>query len=108
MRWLYADNGPAYCAACKATRRASTECDECTRPEILPECVDAVMLFRAARTQWRRDADGALLGLEYPGVESAARAMGVEWSRDVFAQVSVLEAEALAISGEKRNPTNQN
>lgn len=72
----------------------------------MPECVDAVMLFRATRTQWRRAVDGALLGLEYPGVESAARAMGVEWSREVFAQVSVLEAEAITIGNEKRNPTN--
>lgn len=73
----------------------------------MPECGDAVALFHAARTQCRRDVDGIFRGLDYPGVESAARAIGVEWSREVFAQVSVLEAEALAIGNEKRNPTNK-
>lgn len=53
-------------------------------------------LYLSCQTQWRTDF-GCRTGLDYTGVEAAARALGFEWSRPVFARLRVLEDESLAL-----------
>jgi hypothetical protein len=67
---------------------------------VLPENVPAVDLFLGVQTQWRAGFGGAT-GLDYAGVEAAARLLGVAIDRDVFQGVQVLEMSYLEASGDK-------
>ena len=63
---------------------------------MLPENLDAVRVFCAASTQWRRAGmGGAVTGLDLAGVEAAARAVGVAWSDDLLQRLLTLEQAAL-------------
>lgn len=108
MRWLYAADGigPDYCDACQKSRQSSTRCDECPEPRLLPECEPAAELYHACCTQWRRHAGGAVAGLDYSGVEAAARMMGMAMTPELFAQLRVLEAETVKIARPKRDDQN--
>lgn len=60
----------------------------------------------SCQTQWRTDW-GHRTGLDYTGVEAAARAMGFEWSRPVFVRLRVLEDEALVMESEEAEKEKQ-
>ncbi|WP_428735732.1 DUF1799 domain-containing protein [Thermomonas sp.] len=62
-----------------------------------PECVPSVEVFLACATQWRLDASGAPIGLDYPALEAVMRMLGIDDLRQVFADVQVMEAEVLAV-----------
>jgi hypothetical protein len=71
---------------------------------VLPENLDAVRLFCAASTQWRRAGMGGVpLGLEYPGLEAASRMMGVAMTPELFESVRVMEFAALEVLIERHN-----
>lgn len=71
--------------------------------EILPANWRAVTLFVAAGSQWRfAGMDGVPTGLDYAGVEAAARMSGIEMSATLFARLRVMEGAALAAYGETR------
>ena len=60
----------------------------------------AVTLFLAAATQWHfAGMGGTPTGLDYPGIEAAARMTGAEMSPELFAGIRVMERAALAETG---------
>ncbi|MDP2317478.1 MAG: DUF1799 domain-containing protein [Pseudomonadota bacterium] len=67
------------------------------------DALSALLLFRAARGQWRSGFDGAT-ALDYSVFFSDrfAEVVGVEVTREVFRFVKVAEDEALRIFGEWR------
>lgn len=65
--------------------------------DILRENWPAVRLFAACGTQWRlAGMSGLPTGLDYAGVEAAARMAGIEMSEDLFGRLRVMERAALA------------
>ena len=103
VRWITSADGagPEYCRLCKLARRSDRRCEECPEPELLPENEPAVELFIRSMTQWRYDTRGLPLGLDYAGVEAAARMLGVEDVRDAFGRLQVIEAEWVKAVREK-------
>ena len=60
--------------------------------------MDALRVFVASGTQWRRAGmTGVETGLDYAGVEAAARALGVEWSFALLEKIRVMEDAALEV-----------
>lgn len=103
-RWITAADGPGpeYCGACMASRRCKTRCGECLEPMLLPECEDAVELFCACDTQWVYSGmNGVRTGLDYAGVQAAARMLGVREVRRVFEGVRIIERAVLAVDRER-------
>lgn len=72
--------------------------------EVWPCCWDAVRLFEAMSTQWRAGMCGAY-GLDYGVVRDVARLIGLKAKAlpDAFADLRILEAEALAVMVEQRD-----
>lgn len=103
IRWqLSADGpGPDYCRLCRRKRRSDEPCEPCPEPSIFPENVPAVDFFLSIQTQWRT-ALGGHVGLDYAGVESAARLLGVDLDRNLFAKLQVLEVSYLEAMGARR------
>jgi hypothetical protein len=65
----------------------------------------ALELFRAALTQWRyAGISGVPTGLDYQGVEAAARLAAIETTPDMFRRLRVLERAAIdAIAEQQRD-----
>lgn len=61
---------------------------------VLPENWDIIRAFCALQTQWRRDAQGQLCGLDYVGVEVALRYSDIP-IKAVFQGLQVMESEVL-------------
>ena len=66
-----------------------------------PSCWDAVRLLCASGTQWRIAPSGRLLGLDYAGVQAAARALRIRWG-GAFGGLRVMEREILAAASAGR------
>lgn len=62
---------------------------------------DAVRLFVACGTQWRRDG-GALSGLAYADVRAAAEWLGIATRPRLLDDLRVMEAEVLAAQERRR------
>ena len=63
---------------------------------MLPENWDAARAFLAAGTQWRRAGmTGVPTGLDYAGVEAAARALGIDWTEELLRKIGVMERAAI-------------
>ncbi|WP_275895179.1 DUF1799 domain-containing protein [Thermomonas haemolytica] len=65
--------------------------------ELWPECMPSVEVFLACATQWRLDAAGNPLGMDYPALEAVMRMLGTADVRQTFADVQVMEAEVLRV-----------
>jgi hypothetical protein len=69
--------------------------DEVDPYEVFPENWDAVRVFQALTSQWRRDSfTGIFEGLNYPSVESVLHMMKIENTADVFRDIRVMEFAA--------------
>ncbi|MBF0165192.1 MAG: DUF1799 domain-containing protein [Magnetococcales bacterium] len=67
------------------------------------ENADPARLFFACATQWRlAGMDGIPTGLDYAGVEAAARMSGVALTPELFAGVRIMESAAMDAWAEKR------
>jgi hypothetical protein len=63
---------------------------------VAPGAWDAVRLFLAAETQWRRAGMGGRpTGLDYPAVAMVAGVLGLTLDAALLGQVKVIEVEAL-------------
>lgn len=63
---------------------------------MLPENWDAVRLFEAAGTQWRRAGmTGIPTGLDLAGAEATARALEIPWTADLLDRLATMERAAL-------------
>ena len=64
----------------------------------------AFSLFNALATQWRTGACGAT-GLDYKSIRDVARYLGIKKKTipEIFPDIQVMEAEALAVMGEARD-----
>lgn len=62
---------------------------------------DAVRLFVAAGTQWRRDA-GQLVGMAYGDVRATAEWLGIATTPRLLEDLRVMEAEVLARAERRR------
>ncbi|WP_119304954.1 DUF1799 domain-containing protein [Dongia deserti] len=83
-------------------RRAKGNAER-ARFAILEENQDAVRLFLASSTQWRTAGMGGVaIGLDYPGVESAARMMALAVTPTLFADLREMEHAAIKAMLEKR------
>lgn len=61
-------------------------------------------LFLACGTQWRRAGmTGIPAGLDYAGVEAAARARGVAWTDDLLSRLRIMEGAALEAMADARS-----
>lgn len=72
--------------------------------EVWPENWPAVQFFAGLSTQWRSNAAGHLTGLDYAGMEAAARMQAIprhKW-RNLFFSVQVMETAALAVFKSKQ------
>ena len=68
---------------------------------VLPRNWDAVRLFAASATQWRRRPSGVLAALDYRGVQSLAEGMEVAWNPETVGALREMEAAVLErLSGE--------
>lgn len=104
--------GPDYCKlTCRRYVDGKNEpCEPCHEPELLPENVEAVVLFLSAQTQWRFAPSGFPTGLDYGGVEAAARLSKQELGEELFGKLQTLErAWVIGIrdGDKKRNPKDQ-
>lgn len=63
---------------------------------VRPENWPAVELFLVAATQWRLSANGSPYGLDYQGVELAARWAKVQITPELFADLRIMEQAAIA------------
>ena len=62
-----------------------------------------VRLFTASATQWRfAGLDGAPTGLDYSGVEVAARMSGIEVTEPLLAGLRIMERAAIDEALERR------
>lgn len=52
-------------------------------------------LFAVSLSQARWGPMGGFIGLDYPGVEAAARMAGIEVTPEIFADLRLMEAEAV-------------
>jgi hypothetical protein len=100
--------GPEDCRICRRLGKSvpclPSENDSgrgCDNPEILAENVPAIEFFLAIQTQWRVGFSGAT-GLDYVGVEAAARLRGVDLTSDLFGRIQVLERAWLDALGDVR------
>jgi len=63
------------------------------------------MLFARCQTQWQRNAmNGMPTGLDYVGLEAAARLSGVVITPELFEQIGVLELAYLKATHGRVNP----
>jgi hypothetical protein len=63
---------------------------------VYPENTTAARLFYACGTQWQRNPmTGDLWGLNYAGVESAARLAGIDATPELFGDLQLIEQGAL-------------
>lgn len=99
--WSADGVGPGYCTDCKKARDSESHCEQCPKPELLPENDEAVVLFDAVQTQWLYRGNDVLKGLDYAGVKAAADLMSISDTQNAFAKVRVLENEVLTIDREK-------
>jgi hypothetical protein len=58
-------------------------------------------LFCACATQWRRDLLGQPLGLDYAGVQAAAKMLGIKTDQIILRKLQVLELHELSDGGGK-------
>ncbi|MGH8083874.1 MAG: hypothetical protein ACREPV_01180 [Lysobacter sp.] len=90
----------AACDGCRVMCPAS----KCPRPRLLPQCEDDVQAYLACRTQWTVGANGARIGMAYPGCEVAIRCAFPQAKRArrarLFAGVQVIEGALLAVQQE--------
>jgi len=95
--------GPVYCRDCPKKPNETTLCNECECPELLPENVPVAMLWLRAGTLWRRDQNGFLQGIDYPGIESLMRLTDVAKKdrAEMFYKVQIIESETMRIAGER-------
>lgn len=56
-----------------------------------PENWDAVNLFVRLQTQWKISPMGQRVGLEYHSVSVVSRYMGIKATRDLFADLQLME-----------------
>lgn len=90
------DDGDPTAAATRAElarrQRPSGEADI----EVAPDEVDAVALFLAMGTQWRRcGVTGRAIGLEYAAVPATASLSAIAMTPALFADLQLMEAAAL-------------
>ncbi|AUG53940.1 DUF1799 domain-containing protein [Thalassospira marina] len=69
---------------------------------VRPENWPAVELFLVAATQWRLATNGAPYGLDYAGVELAARWAELKITPELFADLRIMEQAAIAKFAELR------
>lgn len=66
---------------------------------------DAVGIFFSMSTQWRWTSAGLAgalrMGLDYQAIEPVARMLGVDLTGDVFADLQLMETEALGVWSRK-------
>lgn len=68
---------------------------------VYPENTAAARLFYASATQWQRNPmTGELWGLNYAGVEAAARLAGIEATPELFGDLQLIEQGALGVKPE--------
>ncbi len=71
--------------------------------ELWPECLPAVEVFMACRTQWRvAGMDGMRTGLDYAAVEAVMRMRRVRGKADCLSDVMVIEHAVLERWQEQR------
>jgi hypothetical protein len=73
-------------------------------PAIWPDNAKSFRLFLAVQTQWRFLAGGKMpiaTGLDYPGIEAAARMSGVKMTPRRFDDIRVMEAEARCLMNDR-------
>lgn len=71
--------------------------DDRTTSILWPENVEPLRLFLSVQSQWRIVAGfgrAFWAGLDYPGVEAAARMMGLRMTPRLFDDLQVMETEA--------------
>lgn len=104
VRWLAGEEGggPEYCGHCMKARGETTPCDDCTRPEILPENDEAIALYADCSGQWRYKPDGAPTGMDRSAVQSSADMMELQDRKQAFAGLRIMENEMLSIMESRR------
>jgi len=86
-------------------RASQIECAKCPRPEILPENDTVVALYRRSQTQWSytgSEFGNVRTGMNYPGVEIVAKAIGVQDWVETLDLLQVIEFTMLDIDREQR------
>ena len=71
------------------------EAEAAALPRLPPRAVEVLDFWWQIQTQWRLVAEVGLTGLDYRGVESAARMLGYEIGPEEFGLLRALEAEWL-------------
>ncbi|MDY6980540.1 MAG: DUF1799 domain-containing protein [Pseudomonadota bacterium] len=110
MRWLHgaedAAGSPDYCRACKQTRNASTDCEGCTRPELLDEVEPYARLYSYCDTQWRYSTHMPT-GMDYTAVKATAETLGIDWNSETLDMIRLMEKESLAVIHDKAEKARQ-
>lgn len=78
---------------------ARAQFEEVETFEVWPDNWQAVQFFAGLSTQWKSNAAGHLTGLDYAGMEAAARMQLIparKW-RNLFFSAQVMETAALAV-----------
>ena len=104
IRWVLAPEGEVGPGYCQKTCGGST-CNECPRPRLLPENLEAVNVFHGCETQWKYAGRGVRVGLDYSAVEAMMRIRKTRDRATVFRKLQVMETEVLNIDAERINET---
>lgn len=71
--------------------------------ELVEDEADAVALFQALGTQWRRCAfTGARLGVDYAAIEPVARMLSIDVTPRLFTDLRIMEDAAVAQMAKRR------
>lgn len=70
--------------------------------EIWPDMADAVVLFFAMDTQWKKGAFGDLIGLDYAALRPTADLLGLSLGEQSFHDVRIMESETLRVVRKSR------
>lgn len=70
--------------------------------EVFAWCATSLRWFLAMASQWRRDGEGRVTGLDYGPAEATARMAGLDTGPDDFARLQVLEQATLRVMRERQ------
>lgn len=96
-----------YCVnTCMYARKSSEACEECPRPSIYDDNVQAFELFMDCHTQFNYTY-GTPTGLRFEALDFAMRCQQIQPSPDLFERIKILELHYLELARNAKKNRNR-